>query len=269
MIGGVNSIGSSIAKVYGSNNQELADVMSRIASGKKFQGPGDDFVGYIRANTQQQAINDYQRVKENLMSAKETTAKAVEVGNAVYEDLIDLKNLVSDYNAADTDDERVAIAAEFDGIKSALADYITANSDVYATGAALTSVDLTIDGGGQAFAPSFTTMAKTSALSTTFGTAAPATMAASAQNTSGMATVLNNATKFLAGAEAADKAVDRHLNVVDTVIQTKQSLVAEITEIDDVKELAKQTDLNVRQQAAVSMIAQANMSQQGVMRLFM
>jgi flagellin-like hook-associated protein FlgL len=84
-----------------------------------------------------------------------------------------------------------------------------------------------------------------------------------------MTTVLNNATKFLAGAEAADKAVDRHLNVVDTVIQTKQSLVAEITEIDDVKELAKQTDLNVRQQAAVSMIAQANMSQQGVMRLYM
>ncbi len=267
MISGASNVGSSLARVYGANNKQLADVMSRIASGKKFQGPGDDFVGYIRTNTQQQAVTDYQRVKEGLMAAKEQTAKAVEVGNAVYEDVIELKNLISDYNAASNNDERVAISAEFEGVKAALAEFITANNDVYKSGTAITSVDLTIDGGGQAFAPSFTAVAATADLSTSFG--ATLTALETAAQSTNMAAVINNATKFLAGAEAANNAVDRHIDVVDTVIQSKKSLISEISEIDDVEELAKQTDLNVRQQATISMIAQANMSQQGIMRLFM
>ena len=66
-----------------------------------------------------------------------------------------------------------------------------------------------------------------------------------------------------------DNLVDHQVNVTDTVIQSKQAAYSEVAEIDDAKEMAKQTALNVRQQASVAMMAQANMAQQGIMRLFM
>lgn len=274
MVGGMSNVGASLSHIYNGNNNRLADVMSRIASGKRIQSPSDDFSGYVKSLGLQSTVKDYGTIKQSLLETRTDSAKAVEVGQAVYEDVAKLRELAEDYNryAADSD-EREAAGTEFEALKTAVVQTLNNNSDVYATGT-ITSVDLDPSDSTNDFNVQFASAtsqlvlaADVTGLTTLTGTAAPASISATALQA--IDDAVTKAAKFLVGAEHMDKAIERQANITDTVIQTKKAVISEIEDIDDMEELAKQTDLGVRQQAAVSMMAQANMAQQGVMRLFM
>ncbi|HEX2955467.1 MAG TPA: hypothetical protein VHO70_01475 [Chitinispirillaceae bacterium] len=278
MIGGIDTTSIRLASAYNANNQLLADTLTRIASGKKISRPSDDFTGYLRSNRLQNDIDSYTKIKENLTSAKSVTGTAVEVGNSIYEDLVKMKDLLTSYyNTADNsddDDERSAIQTEFNAIKDNLTNYI-ANTKYDGTAvysaATLETINLDPDGTGQ--------------LSITFGAgdiAVPATptltgfvvgntTTTGTNKTSELAalnTQIAAATSYLVKAQSYDKSVDRQLRISDTIIQSKQSAISLITDIDEVTEMNKQTDLMIRQQASISMLAQARMSRSAISRLF-
>jgi flagellin-like hook-associated protein FlgL len=70
----------------------------------------------------QNDIESYQSIKENLTSAKGITEIASEVGNTVYEDLTEMKSLITSYyNTADSEDDSAArseIAAKFENTQN-------------------------------------------------------------------------------------------------------------------------------------------------------
>jgi flagellin len=278
MIGGIDYTSIRLASAYNANNQLLADTLTRIASGKKISRPSDDFTGYLRSNRLQNDVDSYTKIKENLTSAKAVTGTAVEVGNSIYEDLVKMKDLLTSYyNTADStsdNDERSAIQTEFNAIKNNLTSYISNtkyNGTTVYSASTLETVSLDPDGNGQ--------------LAITFGAgdiANPATPtltgfvvgdgATTATNQTNELAALNTqitaATSYLVKAQSYDKSADRQLRISDTIIQSKQSAISLITDIDEVTEMNKKTDLMIRQQASISMLAQAQVSRSAISRLF-
>ncbi|MFP4418548.1 MAG: flagellin [Chitinispirillaceae bacterium] len=268
MIGGVNNLNQSLAKVYSNNNNALAEVMGRIASGKKIQKPSDDFSGYVRASNLENDISKYERIKQSLQAAKADTSKAVEVGTAVYEDLKNLKTIASDYYASSDDDEKSALEAEFKALQKSITQTIDNNDDVYITGAVQT-IDVDAGTAVQNFAIDFYSQGTLADAEATAIKLPSASTASTSANLTAIQGEIDKAVEFLVGAERMDKAVDRQVNFTDTIIESKKSVISSITDINDAEEIAKQTDKSIRQQAVVSMMSQANLSQQGILQLYM
>lgn len=59
------------------------------------------------------------------------------------------------------------------------------------------------------------------------------------------------------------------MDLTDIAINSKEAAASLITDIDEMKELALATDLQIRQQASIAMMAQANVSRQGILQLYM
>jgi flagellin-like hook-associated protein FlgL len=98
--------------------------------------------------------------------------------------------------------------------------------------------------------------------------ATPTISGTEADDITAIDTQITAATSYLVKAEAYDKSIDRQIRISDTIIQSKQSAISMMTEIDEVEEMNKKTDLLVRQQASIAMMAQANVSRSSIARLF-
>jgi flagellin-like hook-associated protein FlgL len=74
---------------------------------------------------------------------------------------------------------------------------------------------------------------------------------------------------YLSEVKAFDSIASQQLKLNDTIISSKEAVKSLITEVDEAAETSKMIDQSVRQLAAVSMIAQANLSRQSVLKLYM
>jgi flagellin-like hook-associated protein FlgL len=259
MIGGVNTISSSLASIYSQGNQQLADTLTRISTGKKFQNAAEDIVGFSRANTLSQQISDYGDVKQNLTSAKTLTSAAAQVGSSVYEDLTKLQSYATKYAGASAS-EQAQYKAEFDALKTSISTTLT-NSAVDGTSIATTGSKgvINLDPNGSTLDIDFSAAASAA----TIGAFNIANVGAT-----DISNEVNSALTYLAEAKGYSKVIDNQISLNNTVVNSKEAVKSLITDIDDAAEMAKYNDQSVRQQAAISMISQANMSRQAVMRLF-
>jgi flagellin-like hook-associated protein FlgL len=255
VLGGARSIGFELRQAYQVSRDALAAAFENVASGVRVSRPSDSFVSYLRAQAATDTVAQYQRIKENLIDVKAVAEKAEAIGEGVYEALRDLKATIGDYNNAESDDERRAIAAEFAALKKSLGELIASGSDVYAA-ATVASVEVTP--GGQSWKMRFDAVASTAALSTTFG-AQPTNPAALAQNTV-MAAQLSNAGIFLTEAREAVKHVERHIAATEGAIDAQHAVARQIVELDDAEAMADVISSYIRHEAALSMLAQANLS---------
>ncbi|MBD3347174.1 MAG: hypothetical protein GF401_19135 [Chitinivibrionales bacterium] len=266
MLGGVNSASYKLTQIYNSNNQQLSDTLARIASGKKYQNAGDDFASFARGQAIQSDIIGYERVQQNLKLAETYTNTGVEIGSQIYEDLVEMRELSELYTAeaagANDADVLASYESEFDALKEKVVSAIN-NTSVDGTdvvqAANLTTVNLDPDG--------------TASLAITPTTIpAHATIDAfdlsGATTTADITTQVDNALAYLTEMQGFDKTLESQINITDTIISSKQAAKSMITDIDEAEELSKVTALNVRQQSTIAMIAQANMSQAAVARLY-
>jgi flagellin-like hook-associated protein FlgL len=67
---------------------------------------------------------------------------------------------------------------------------------------------------------------------------------------------------------SAGDALTAYSNLADTVINSNEATISVLTGIDDASELAGLTSLQVRQQATVAMMAQANVIQGYAAKLY-
>ncbi len=265
MIGGINYASSQIASIYNTGNQQLATTLTRLASGKKFQSASDDLVGYLRAQNMQGDISAYDQVRENLTNFKASTSAAVEAGTSIYENLKEMENLASQYVAevagGNDADLLAQYEAEFNSLKTQAA---TTLANTYVDGILVTdkdvatspSVSLGPDGG--TLTMTFTAEAAVAALDITAGTAVTDTQ-----------TQVTAAMTYMYEAKSYDSITDQQLKLTDTIVNSKKAVMSLITDIDEAEELNNATDQSIRQQAAMSMLAQANMSREGILKLYM
>jgi flagellin len=132
------STASLLSNIYSSNADALSSSLTKLASGKRVQNPGDDFAAYIRASGLNTDVTAYQGIRQDLQNAKGMADYAAGVGNAVLEDLTRLQELQDLYNGTTDTDKQTAYSTEYDTIKArvtnTIADSVYDGTAVYATG---------------------------------------------------------------------------------------------------------------------------------------
>jgi flagellin-like hook-associated protein FlgL len=89
-----------------------------------------------------------------------------------------------------------------------------------------------------------------------------------AKSAADVQTEINKATSYLVKAEKYEEKIERQMTITDNMIQSKKAAQSIITDIDEVEELNKATNEQIRQQATIAMIAQANVSQSYISMLY-
>jgi len=261
MIGGVNYASSQIASVYNSTSQQLAASLTKIASGKKFQSAAEDLTGFLRSRGLQSDITGYEQLRTDLTAAKTFTTVGVQAASSIYEDMTEMKELSQKYSTATDDDLKAQYTADFSALKTkitkTLDSTVVDGTKVTATGS-LQEVNLDPDG-TSTLDINFTKIGDVSAL-----TIADDVTAATKLNAQ-----MSNMLTYLGEAKSFDAILDQQISYSGTVINSKQAVMSLVTDIDEAQEMSNVIDLQIRQQAAVSMMSQANMSRQSVMKLYM
>lgn len=266
MIGGINYASSQIAAAYSSGQQQLADTLTRIASGKKFQSASEDMLGFIRAQNIQDDISGYEEVRQNLTNFKTFTSAAVDAASSIYEKLTEMKTLATNYAAAVTagdTDKQAEYRSDFAALKTEVGSILSNTRvdgiNVTTFGSSLKSVSLDPNGTGT-LSMNFTSNT-TSALVTAFAlSGGTPTTAANVQ------TEIDKVLTYMSEAKGYDGIVDQQLKLTGNIINSKQAVMSLITDIDDAQEMNKVLDLSIRQQAAVSMMAQGNIIQKSLLK---
>jgi len=266
MIGGINYASSQIASVYSKGEQRLADTLTRIASGKKFQSAAEDMVGFLRAKGLQADIDGYDEVTKNLTEFKSYTAAAVDTGSSVYESLVEMKDIATKYAATTDTDLKAEYVSEFNALKTEVASMLD-NSyvdgvKVTTTGSDLVTVNLDPDAKGT-LELNFTSNANSATIAAfDIAAATDPTTAADVQ------TEIDNALSYLSQAKAYDGIAERQINLTATIVASKEAVMSMITDIDEAEETNNALDQSIRQQAAMSMMSQANLSRQAILKLY-
>ncbi len=251
MIGGPNPIFSKLSQIYRNNNQSIANALARIASGKRIQNASDDFVGYFRSRALLTDVAGFEVVKQNLQEAKGYADYAVETGTAIMEKLVKSKKLEAQYAAADAAG-KVSIQAEHDVLEAELTSLIANaryDSTVIHANGSMIEVELDPDEVSGSFDVAFVTADDI---------VVPGNLDVTVGDFVLVDAEIAKAASYLAKASGFSEDLDRHIDLTDTIINSKEATNSLITEIDDVKELAALTDLQIRQQATIALIAQAN-----------
>jgi flagellin-like hook-associated protein FlgL len=249
----MDSLSANISSIYNQNGNDLASVMSKIAAGKKWGSqPSDDFVAYLKTTSLQSDVAQYQNTSENIAQAKVYTDAAKAAGNTLYGDLVKLQNLSVEWGAASGTD-KAAIGNQYDTLLNTINNF-AANAEINGQkifgGGVLTSVSLSPGG---------------TAVDITSATAPDATGLATGGDAS---LIVADALTFLSDMQALGKTLENQSNLTNTIIASKNSAITAVSGIDDAAMLAQETDLQVRQQAAISMLSQANISRAAISKLF-
>jgi flagellin len=245
----------------------LAETLLRLASGKKFQGAGDDLAGFVRTQNLQQNVTGYNRIKESLTEYRSVLDTATTGGNEVYENLTRLQELSDLYENTDDEDEQTAYEKEYDEIRSNLGGMITG---LTYQGQALTSTNTSAD-----------TTIKTLDLNPGSGTSNLTIALPGMMNPTGLKADLSDVgaadaidsqmgavQTYLAQASALSRALDSHVNIVDSIIQTNEAAQSAISDINEAEEMTTYVDQDIRSQAAIAMMAQANMERKNILTLY-
>jgi flagellin len=262
MIGGVNSASSQLASMYNAGSEQLAATLTKIATGKKFQNASEDLLGFIRSNNVSVEINGYNQVKEGLTEFKTFTSAAVQSGGSIYENLTKLKSLSDQYADTTDVDKQAEYAAEFNSLRTQVTSALDNSSvdgvDVMATGSVKTA---NLDQSGNTLDMNFSAVANSAEI-------AVLEIDDDVTAVAGLDEQIEDSLTYLSEAKAYDNIASQQIKLTDTIVNSKEALKSLITDIDDAEETGKAIDQSIRQQAAVSMMAQANMARQSVLKLY-
>ena len=269
MVSSINCF-SGLADVYNRNNLNLSQTLLRLASGKKFQTPSDDITAYFRSQTLEQQYRKYEQIRPDMDEWKGVMNLASTAGGEVNSSLERMQELSQLYNAADAP-TKTAYTAEYNQILSDMTKTITTtyygSTSLLDKTTTLKTIDLKPDAaadGSQsmAIAPGeAVTAAHLSALS-------PGGGEDIGDVGDHITDAITDVKTFLANVSAYSTGLQSHLNITDSIMENTKSAKSSITDIDLIQEMITFTQEDIRNQASLAMIAQANMSQRAVLYLY-
>jgi len=262
MISGVST--TTLSQIYKKQSNEYGKVLETIASGAKFNKPSDDFVAYMRTNTEESAMKSYQRSNEDLTRAKEAATTATSVGNSALESLSELKELVSTYASTTDANEKKVLEQRFNDTRDAMIKTFTDNTygSKSIVGADIAEVRINPNDPSKKMTLSLDTVDPTTDL------AAAKLKIDDASIDTNMDAAFQSVAKYTATAEGFNSAVNRQMTINQNIMAAKENTISAVRDIDDIAAIGKATALEIRQQASLSMIAQANISQASLVKLF-
>lgn len=273
MVSSINYYLSGLADVYNQNNLNLSQTLLRLASGKKFLTPSDDISAYFRSQALEQQYQKYEQIRPDMDEWKGVMNLASTAGGEVMSSLERMQELSQLYDGADAS-TKTAYTAEYNQILSDMTKtikntYYGSTSLLNGT-TTLKTIDLkpdaAVDGSqSMAIAPGeAVTDAHIDALTPDAGLGELNIGDVGNHITDAITDVKT----FLANVSAYSTGLQSHLNITDSVMENTKSAKSSITDIDQIREMITFTQEDIRNQASLAMIAQANMSQRAMLYLF-
>ena len=262
MINSTTSVASLLSDIYNTNNSSISQVMSQIASGKRVQSPSDDFAAYVESSALNTDIAGYQTAQQNLTAAQGLANYAAGVGNDIAADLTKMQNLLTQYNATSDPNQQAAYASQYTALVNEISDEKTnsnyefggANIQVYK---AATLGSVTVDNNNDSISIKATAVGDETAVNNITTASA-----------SDIQNEINNAQTYVAEMNAAGDEISKFSALTGTAINSEQATVGALVNVDQAAAMTNLTNLQVQQQATVSMMSQASTLQAGIARLF-
>ena len=253
--------------------------MEKLSSGYRINRAADDAAGLAISEKMRGQIGGLAQAQRNAqdgISLVQTAEGALTEVHSMLQRVRDLK--VQYNNGTNSDDDKVAIAAEVAQIAEEVSDIV---SDTKFNGTAVFGAGATFTfqvgaNDGETIATSGDTFASgvgSGGLSNLTGITG-ASGASAALNTGGalgglsdIDNAIKNVSKVRADFGAVQNRLEHRLNNLATYQENLTASESRIRDVDMAAEMTKFTKLNILQQAGTSMLAQANQAPQGVLSL--
>lgn len=263
-----NIMAMNTDRQLGVNAANSAKSMEKLSSGLRINRAGDDAAGLSiseKMRGQIRGLNQASRNSQDGISLIQTAEGALNETHAILQRMRELS--VQSANSTNNTDDLAAIKSEGDELIKEVANIATNtkfNGKDLISGSA---ADLTIQIGANANENLVLTLSsKTKADTTTLGIASLDVSAGTASTTT-----LDAAIKTISVARSYlgsnQNRLEHTINNLDTTAENLQASESRIRDVDMAKEMMNFSKNNILQQAAQSMLAQANQAPQGVLQL--
>jgi len=264
MINTINSSTASISSSYADALKQMSASLARLGSGKRFQTASEDLGSYLKVNSIQTSRNLMESSQNSIKEAKGFLEVASGYASTLLDNLESLKDAAYDYfSAAAGSAEQEAAEREFDGIRASLDEILDTEYDGDDLNIAADKTFQTVrlaNGGSLAISFAVADDAVTYASTDLLASYALTATALDGQIDK-VASFAGKVGGYLAQVESQE-------TFVNTMIQNLEAAESSITEINEAAEMARYTENDIRQQVAVAMMAQANMSRHGILNLY-
>ncbi len=270
-----SALGLQLSNFYQTTKKQMAGSLLRLTSGKKVLNPSDNIGNYIRGKNFETKYRNYEPIKTNLQEWQTTLGVAEDSGDAVYDMLIRLKELANMSAQSSDADEQDAYNDEFQQIVDDIES--TRNNTTY-NGYALLN-----NSGSLATINLDDASGTANTLDITLGKAitdanfdAPNGLQGSDISSTGdtndalsdVEAALDDVETFLSNVAGKNVAVESHLNITDSIMENAESARSNLMDVEEAREMIEYTKYNIRQQATMAMISQANMSRSSILALY-
>jgi flagellin len=252
MLNGPNPAIAVLSQSYTSATAAIAIALSRLASGKRVNSASDDMGAFLKASSYTSYAATLKTDVQELHTGKGYADAALAVGNQVLSSLTKLRDLKTQWEATSDPTTQASLnaqfAAELSGMNLAIRDGKYDGSAVY-SGALL---------GGRTFAGF-------SVQSADFADNGAAAIGTNASNAVVSIAMVNDqitlAAKFVGAMQGISDSMNDAVAMRNEIIQSYQNTISALTDVDEAAEMIDLANQQVRQQATIAMIAQANVSQ--------
>ncbi|MFP4418549.1 MAG: flagellin [Chitinispirillaceae bacterium] len=269
MLSGLNFTTMRLVNTYNTSQSSLANSLERISSGIKLRQPKDGISDFMKVESLRQDRVGYNSVNKSLRRASGMLDIAQTAGDMITQNLRRMKELTTIYwEDGTTGEEQKALEAEYNALKEDI-DRIV-NTSHY-EGQALIQNTTTLE--SIALDPNDTqntldisfsgiTLVDTSVLDITGG----------ADNTRETAmelveTEYGHSLDYLAKTTGFIHSVESQRKLNESSIENNSAYESTLNDINDAEEMSRMINSEIRQQASLSMILQANMSRMSVVQL--
>ena len=267
MISGNFPITSRLSNIFSESAGALSKSIEKLASGKNYQNAAENLSGFTQKINLEIDIRGYEEIRINLVDAKTISSAAVDSGSSVYKDLKKMKTFADAYiseAAAGHDPVKLAqYKAGFDSLKdtvvASLQNGYVDGTLITSAGVPLKTVTLDSNSGGQ-LTIRFSAVADESQIDTFNITVMT--------DTNGIDTEISNALTYLSESKSYNAIIDSQMGFTGLILKGKEAVKSLIVDIDEAKTASEVIDNAIRHEAAVAMIAQGNMLQNSISKLY-
>lgn len=258
---------SRIGNYYNQSKTSISKSLELLSSGIKYRTPSDGVGEFMTVERLKQDDRGYTQIQRGLKRTQAIVNTAEQVGEQIVNEFARLKELTYDYWSAPAgSDDRTRIETEFN---TSAANITTLMDSAYAGGKDLiqngtvTSALLNPNDLSQTMDIAYTAgdIADASVLTVNGGADYDASIAA-------INVESQKAMSYLAKTSGYSHSLASQIKVTDSIMENSAAMVSTLNNIDDAEEMSNYVTQDIRSQASISMLSQANMLRSSVLRLF-
>lgn len=282
----VNSITNAIYNIssfYYQNSLSMSKSLERLSTGKRFQTPADNIGDYMHAQNLRIQSSGYDNVLTNLSEWKGAMGVAISAAAEVTTSLQRMDELINLSQQSSDDDQKDAYQAEFSQLYTKINQLVSetnyASKNILNVKTPLATIylnpDVSVDSTlviqftNEAIVPANLLALRTTSNGGTLVLDRNATTLNYTTARTAVATAQTDSNAYVAQAATYSGILDSYYNVCSSARMNLVSAISAVSDTNDAEEIAAYTVKSIQQQAALAMLAQANMANRSVLALYM